>query len=156
MTANTNASAEKTGGQQERRQKTDRRKNEDRRAQKLMPGVEKTIPDGGFVFREYETAQEAFIVKSGTIEISKSFPEEGHEARNVTLGTLQAGAMFGEMALIDDELRMASARAVGGPVELYVISRKQFESKLNGVNLFISKLLQILAGNVRSSSEKVK
>ncbi len=64
--------------------------------------------------------------------------------------------MFGEMALIDDQPRMASARAVGGPVELYVISRKQFDSKLKGVNLFIIKLLQILAVNVRSSSEKVK
>ncbi len=64
--------------------------------------------------------------------------------------------MFGEMALIDDQPRMASARAVGGPAELYVFSRKQFDSKLNGTNLFISKLLSILAGNVRSSSEKVK
>ena len=108
------------------------------------------------MFREYETAQEAFIIKSGKVEIFKSFTEEGHEPREVTLGTLEAGAMFGEMALIDDETRMASARAVGGLVELYVITRKQFDSKLNGVNLFISKLLTILAKNVRSSSEKVK
>jgi len=150
MTANTNASAEKPGGSQKRRKK------KDRHARGLMPGVEKTIPDGGFVFREYEMAQEAFIIKSGTVEIFKSFAEEGHEPREVTLGTLQAGAMFGEMALIGDEPRMASARAVGGLVELYVITRGQFNSKLNGVNLFISKLLQILAENVRSSSEKVK
>ena len=108
------------------------------------------------MFREYEMAQEAFIIKSGTVEIFKSFAEEGHEPREVTLGTLQAGAMFGEMALIDDEPRMASARAVGGLVELYVITRGQFNSKLSGVNLFISKLLQILAENDRSSSEKVK
>ncbi len=150
MAADTDTPAEKPGDDQERRKKKDRRQKS------LMPGVEKNIPEGGFVFREYETAQEAFIVKSGTVEIFKAFPEEGHEARNVTLGTLQAGALFGEMALIDDQPRMASARAVGGPVDLYVISRKQFDSKLNGVNLFISKLLQILAGNVRSSSEKVK
>ncbi len=64
--------------------------------------------------------------------------------------------MFGEMALIDDEPRMASARAVGGLVEVYVITSAQFQSKLGSTNLFISKLLQILAGNVRSSSEKVK
>ncbi len=151
MTANTDASPEGEPGDHQ-----ERRKKKDRRVQRLMPGVEKTIPDGGFVFREHETAQEAFIVKSGTIEIFKAFPEEGHELRNVTLGKLEAGAMFGEMALIDDQPRMASARAVGGPVELYVISRKQFDSRLDGVNLFISKLLQILAENVRSSSEKVK
>ena len=64
--------------------------------------------------------------------------------------------MFGEMALIDDQPRMASARVIGDPAELYFISRKQFNSKLNGVNLLISKLLQILARNVRSSSELVK
>ena len=150
MTANTNASAEKPGDHQERRQKTDRR------AQNLIPGVEKTIPEGGFVFREHETAQEAFIVKSGTVKIFKSFKEEGHPPREVVLGTLEAGAMFGEMALIDDEPRMASARAVGGLVEVYVITRQQFQSKLGSTNLFISKLLQILAGNVRSSSKKVK
>ncbi len=156
MEANTNASAEKTGGHQERRQKTNRRKTKDRRAGNLISGVEKTILDGNFVFREHEMAQEAFIVKSGTIEIFKAFPGESGEARNVILGTLQAGAMFGEMALIDDQPRMASARAVDGPAELYVISRKQFNSKLDGVNPFISKLLQILAENIRSSSELVK
>ncbi len=150
MTANAKTSVEKPGGHQERRKKAKRP------AQNLLPGVEKTIPKDSFVFREHETAQEAFIVKSGMIEIFKSFAEEGHEPRTVRLGTLKAGAMFGEMALIDDELRMASARAVGGPAEVYVISREQFNSKLDGVNLFISKLLQILSKNVRSSSDKVK
>ncbi len=156
MTTNTKAAAEKYDDNQARREKTERRKSKDRRQKILTPGVEKTIPDGNFVFREHETAQDAFIIKSGTVEIFKSFDEEGQEPRMVTLGKLQAGAMFGEMALIDNEPRMASARAVGGPVEVYVISRGQFDSKLDGVNLFISKLLHILAGNVRSSSEKVK
>ena len=150
MTADTDTPAEQSGGDTERRKKTDHRE------QNLQPGAVKSIHEGNFVFREYETAQEAFIIKSGKVEIFKPFTEEGHEPREVTLGTLEAGAMFGEMALIDDQLRMASAHAVGGQVELYVISRKQFDSKLNGANLFISKLLQILAENVRSSSEKVK
>ena len=150
MVADTKAPTEKPGGDQERRKKTDRRK------QNFQPGVVKTIPEGGFVFREHETAQEAFIIKSGTVEIFKSFTEEGREPREVTLGKLEAGAMFGEMALIDDETRMASARAIGNLAEVYVITREQFNSKLDGVNLFISKLLHILAENIRSSSEKVK
>ena len=64
------------------------------------------------------------------------------------------GAMFGEMALIDDETRMASARAKDGPVSVHVITRDQFDSKLDGVNPFVTRLLRILAGNVRSSSKK--
>ena len=156
MSKNADTPEGKEDSPEDQRRNEDRRKNKDRRPTNLQPGREKTIHEGGFVFREHESAQEAFILKSGTVEIFKSFAEEGHEPREVTLGTLQAGAMFGEMALIDDEPRMASARAVGGLVELYVITRGQFNSKLNGVNLFISKLLQILAENVRSSSEKVK
>jgi len=142
--------AEQSGDKGERREETNRRE------ENLRPGAEKTIHEGGFVFREHETGHEAFIIKSGTVEIFKSFAEEGHQPREVILGTLGPGAMFGEMALIDDELRMASARVAGGPAEVFVISREQFNAKLDGVNLFISKLLQILAENVRSSSEKVK
>jgi len=127
--------------------------SQDQRAGNL-PGGEKTIHEGGVIFREHETAQEAFIVKSGKVEIFKSFNEEGHQPREVVLGTLEAGGMFGEMALIDDELRMASARVVGGPATLYVITREQFNAKLGDVNLFISKLLKILADNVRANSEK--
>ncbi len=156
MSDNADTREGKEDSPEDQRGNQDRRKNKDRRPPKHQPGREKTIHDGGFVFREHESAQEAFIVKSGTVEIFKSFVEEGHPPREVVLGSLSEGAMFGEMALIDDQPRMASARAVGGAVVVYVISREQFNAKLEGTNLFICKLLQILAGNVRSSSEKAK
>ncbi len=156
MTENADAPKEPRDGPEDQRGKEDQRKNRDRRAKNLQPGREKTIHDGGFVFREHESAQQAFIVKSGTVEIFKSFAEDGFPPREVILGSLSEGAMFGEMALIDDQPRMASARAIGGPVVVYVISREQFNAKLKDTNLFIGKLLHILAGNVRSSSEKVK
>ena len=108
------------------------------------------------MFREHETAQEAFIVKSGTVEIFKSFKEEGQQPREVVLGKLGEGSMFGEMALIDDQPRMASARAIDGPLVVFVITRELFNAKLDDANLFIGKLLSILAENVRSSSEMVK
>ena len=140
---------------QERRDSPERRQ-EGRRKQSRAPGEVKVIHEGSFVFREHETAQEAFIVKSGTVEIFKSFNEEGQNPREVTLGSLGAGAMFGEMALINDEERMASARAVDGILEVYVINRQQFDAKIGKTNLFISKLLQILAENARTTAEKVK
>ncbi len=135
---------------EERREKSDRRQAPDRRP----PSQEKSFPMNGFIFREHETAHEVFIVKSGTVEIIKTFDEDGQKAQEVVLGTLEVGAMFGEMALIDDETRMASARAKDGPVSVYVITRDQFDSKLDGVNPFVTRLLRILAGNVRSSSKK--
>ena len=139
----------------DQRGKDDQRRG-NRRSVSLKPGKEKSIIEGGFVFREGESAQEAFIIKSGTVEIFKSFREQADAPRDVILGTLKEGSMFGEMALIDDQPRMASARAVGGPLVVFVITRQQFTAKLDDANLFIGKLLHILAGNVRSSSEKAK
>ena len=69
---------------EERREKSDRRQVPDRRP----PSQEKSFPMNGFIFREHETAQEAFIVKSGTVEIIKTFDEDGQKAQEVVLGTL--------------------------------------------------------------------
>lgn len=140
---------------QERRGKKGRRKAQRRLADHL-PGEVRQYNDGRFVFREGERGDQAFIVKSGTVEIFKTFTEGGLDPRTAVLGELGEGSMFGEMALIDNEPRMASARAVGGELAVYVITRRKFESKLGETNLFIGKLLQILAANVRTSSEKVK
>ena len=139
-------------GVDRRRNKSERRDTPDRRAL----SQEKSFHMGGFIFREHETAQEAYILKSGTIEIFKTFVDDEQNTQEVVLGTLEAGAMFGEMALIDDETRMASARAKGGPVSVYVITRDQFDSKLRGIDPFVTRLIQILAANVRSGVKKVQ
>ncbi len=129
---------------------------EARRTDNRQAGEARVYHDGAFVFREFEIGAEAFIVKSGTVRVFKSFKEEGYEPREVELGIVRVGSIFGEMALIDNEPRMASARVVGGGAELFVISRQQFEAKLVGVNPFISKLLRILAENTRATAEKAK
>lgn len=126
----------------------ERRAGLDRRAGEMEARM---VGPGQYVFREGEAGDLAFVVKSGQIEIVKQI-----EGKDVSLGVMKEGAMFGEMALIDNKPRMASARAAGGNAALYVISRKQFESKLNEANPFIRKLLIILAENVRSASSKIK
>lgn len=126
----------------------ERRAGLDRRAGEMEARM---VGPGQYVFREGESGDLAFVVKSGQIEIVKQI-----EGKDVNLGVMKEGAMFGEMALIDNKPRMASARAAGGNAALYVISRKQFEAKLNEANPFIRKLLIILAENVRSASSKIK
>ena len=157
MTLSENASAKepKAAASEERQRKSDRRQ-EDRRAGDRFVGKARAFQEGAFVFREFESGSEAFIVKSGAVRVFKTFNDEGGKPREVELGIVEEGAIFGEMALIDNEPRMASARVVGGGAELFVISRRQFESKLVGVNPFISKLLRILAENTRATAEKAK
>ena len=132
-------------------ERPDRRQTPDRRG----PSPVRSYLENDIVFPENEIGNEAFIVKSGSIEIFKTLHKNGEKTREAVSGVLGEGALFGEMALIEDEKRMAGARAKGGPVSVYVISRSQFKEKLKPINPFIVRLLQVLAANVRSSADKL-
>ena len=105
----------------------------------------RTILVNRHVFREGEIGDLAFIIKTGTIEIYKSV-----DGRKVVLGMLGPGGMFGEMALIDDQPRMASARAIEGDAVVMVISRQMFAKKMAGMDPFARGLIKILSSYIRS------
>jgi len=98
-----------------------------------------------FIFREHESGERAYIIAEGSVEILKE-SDEGL----VSLRVLKAGAMFGELALIDDSPRMASAKAINGPVELLEIDQKTFKKKLSDADPFTRGLINILADTARS------
>ena len=98
-----------------------------------------------FIFREHESGDRAYIIAEGNVEILKE-SDEGL----VSLRVLKAGAMFGELALIDDSPRMASAKAINGPVELLEIDQKTFKKKLSDADPFTRGLINILADTARS------
>ena len=80
------------------------------------------------IFREHENGDMAYIIADGQVQIVK----ESDNGPTV-LGVLETGAMFGEMALIDDKPRMASAKAINGPVELLIVSKANFQKKMEKV-----------------------
>ena len=98
-----------------------------------------------FIFREHEPGERAYIIAEGNVEILKE-SDEGL----VSLRILKEGAMFGELALIDDSPRMASAKAINGPVELLEIDQKTFTKKLSDADPFTRGLINILADTARS------
>ena len=98
-----------------------------------------------FIFREHEPGERAYIIAEGNVEILKESAEG-----LVSLRVLNVGAMFGELALIDDSPRMASAKAINGPVELLEIDQKTFTKKLLDADPFTRGLINILADTARS------
>jgi CRP-like cAMP-binding protein len=98
-----------------------------------------------YIFREHEQGDRAYIIAKGKVEILKQGPEGP-----ISLRVLQEGAMFGEMALIDDEPRMASAKAVEGAVDLLEIDKKTFKKKLSLADPFTRGLINILADTARN------
>lgn len=80
---------------------------------------------GTKIFEHGTPGDKLYILLSGKVRISREVPGMGEEA----LAILSAGAVFGEMALIDSEPRSADAR-VHERVRLLVISRDAFEDLL--------------------------
>ena len=109
----------------------------------------RTYDAGEKIFDEGQTGNHAYIIQSGRVEIVKAM-----EDREIVLGTISENGIFGEMALIDDQLRMASARAAEVTTLIFV-SRMMFEQKVTKTDPFVRGLLKILVGNIRSLSEEL-
>ncbi|MHC8491990.1 cyclic nucleotide-binding domain-containing protein [Thalassospira sp. SM2505] len=97
------------------------------------------------IFREGKPGNSAYVVQEGKVEVFKTLNGE----EEVILGTIEAGGLFGELALVDNKPRMASARATERTV-LIAINRQTFEKKMAGSDRFIKAILRILLGNYRT------
>tara|TARA_B100000287_G_scaffold140993_1_gene132788 strand:- start:186 stop:563 length:378 start_codon:yes stop_codon:yes gene_type:complete len=96
------------------------------------------------IFREHENGDMAYIIANGQVQIIK----ESDNGPKI-LGVLEKGAMFGEMALIDNKPRMASAKAINGPVELLIVSKANFQKKMEQLDPFTRGLIKFMAEIVR-------
>jgi CRP-like cAMP-binding protein len=105
-----------------------------------VDGRRVAFADGGVVFIKGDSGDFAYVVVSGQVDIRHG----GH-----IVEAMQAGELFGEMALIDSEPRSASAVAVG-PTELAVIDRPFFESLIREEPDFAMKIMRLMARRLRA------
>jgi CRP/FNR family cyclic AMP-dependent transcriptional regulator len=103
----------------------------------------KFIKAGGVIFREGDEAHELFVIKSGQVRI---------QLGNRTLAELSANDVFGEMALIDNEPRSATALAVTD-VELVAVSEKQFLFLVGQTPYFAVKVMRVLVQRLGATNK---
>ncbi|MEX2312050.1 MAG: cyclic nucleotide-binding domain-containing protein, partial [Rhodospirillales bacterium] len=102
------------------------------------------LRQGEILFRDGDPGNAAFLVDSGSIGIHKLV--EGEE---VELAVLNAGELFGEMAIVDGSKRMAYAVAREDSVVI-VIPASVLDGKLKKADPFVNALMKILVNNLRS------
>jgi CRP-like cAMP-binding protein len=107
----------------------------------------RAFPAGQMIFSEGEPGGNAYLVQSGRVDIVRDIGA----ADMKTLGTVTPGGLFGEMALIDDAPRMASAIAAE-PTVCVVIPKATLEKKLEEADPFIVALIRIFLKNLRSAT----
>jgi len=116
---------------------------------------EERIRDGSMVFREGEQGDKLYIVLDGRVRISKFIPGVGEEA----LAVLDRGDFFGEMALIDDKVRSADAKAHDGDATVLSIDRATLNEILSmdphASLQFLNLLCRMISRRLREINEKI-
>lgn len=107
----------------------------------------RVLQDKDVIFREGEPGSNAYILQEGAVVISKIINGADEE-----LAVIGKGGIFGEMALIDDKPRMATAR-VRGNATIVTVTKQIYSEKLKKSDPFVRALLRILVETVRSTSK---
>jgi CRP-like cAMP-binding protein len=100
------------------------------------------VPSGQIVFREGDDGAEMYIIESGAIDILRA--ARGREP----LATLGPGDFFGEMAILEDQPRFATAVA-RAPTKLLRIDRAAFPGVIAGNVEIAIRIMRKLAGRLR-------
>lgn len=95
------------------------------------------------IFREGDEADTAYLVRSGTVTITKET-----DGRQQVIAVVGENEMFGEMVLIDDAPRMATATAVD-TTECTVISRARLQAKLQAIDGSSRSVIEFLIHYIR-------
>lgn len=110
----------------------------------------KAFMKGATIFREGDHALTAFLVESGRVAI-----QVNKNGKDITLNAMVPGQVFGELALIDDSPRSATAVAEE-PTTLIVVTREDIHAKLEGLDPFLRAWIELLVERVRTLTKRVE
>jgi CRP/FNR family transcriptional regulator, cyclic AMP receptor protein len=101
-----------------------------------------TYAEGKVVFKEGDPASYMYVVQEGSIEIVRD---------GKVYETVEAGGIFGEMALIDNSPRSATAVAKTA-AKIVPVNEKSFTVLVQQTPYFALQVMQIMAFRIRRLS----
>lgn len=123
-------------------------KTTSKRPAQPSPIVELTA--GEFVFREGDLGTEMYIVHEGRVEILKRLPDGDRP-----LALLEKGDFFGEMSILEELPRTASARAVSD-VKLLLINGSTFDQMLRTNPEIAVRMMRKLSRRLRETDRLLR
>ncbi len=110
--------------------------------------TDRFLPKGEFIFREGESADYAYVLKAGSVEILKT----GLEGEIILANLDTPNALFGEMALIDGEPRSAGARAATDTT-ITEIQQDDFLAYVQGNPTAAMNIMKNLSTEIRKANK---
>ena len=105
---------------------------------------------GTVLFREGDTGKEMYVIQSGKVDISKKVREV-----EKILATLGPGEFFGEMAVISNKPRTATA-TVAESARCLVIDPKTFEAMIRGNAEIAIRMIKKLADRLQETDAQIE
>lgn len=101
------------------------------------------------IFQDGEEAGDVYFIYKGKIEITKII-----DGKEVLLAELGENSIFGEMAMIDNSPRSATAKAIED-TWCYVLDKDTFKSQIESLSPFMREIYSYLASRIRKNNEKI-
>jgi len=111
---------------------------------------EMKIPAGELIFAEHDLGDEMYIVHSGRVLI---FHDAG--GRENVLDSVRAGGYFGEMAIVDQQPRSASARTTEETV-LLVLHKDDFHTSVHDYPEIAFEVMKELIRRLREADQRIR
>ncbi len=112
-----------------------------------MPSTRMTCMAGQVVCEQGTPANQAFFVEEGLVEVV--LEEDGH---SIKLAEIGPGEVFGEMGVLERELRMATVRAVEKSV-ITVMTRDELEKRIEKIgDPVVGALIEGFTRRLRATS----
>jgi hypothetical protein len=111
---------------------------------------EKKLAKNVYLFREGDTSDSMYIIKSGELVVTKT---KGNS--EVILAEIHAGSMVGEMALFDNKPRSANVKAIKDS-EVMILPYESLNKQLEQLPVWVKSIIKKLNDNIRDSNKKIK
>ncbi len=102
-------------------------------------GLTKTFKDNTVIFCEHEIGNELYILQQGQVKITKII-----DNTEKTIAILKPGDIFGEMAILDNKPRSATAIAFGD-INVMAVNNENFQAMVTSQPQLATKLITILS-----------
>jgi CRP/FNR family transcriptional regulator, cyclic AMP receptor protein len=115
----------------------------------LIERFGRQAPAGTVLFREGETGREMFVLQAGRVRLTRM--SNGVEQH---LADLNAGEFFGEMSILNDKPRMATA-TVSEDAQLLVLDPRTFEAMIKANSEIAVRMIKKLAGRLDQANQRI-
>jgi CRP/FNR family transcriptional regulator, cyclic AMP receptor protein len=112
--------------------------------------VPRSFPKGTRVFHEGDHSDACYIIRGGSFRVTREHPD----GRAITLANLGPGDIFGELAMLDGEVRSASVEALSDG-DLLALPAVDVRGLLARHPEITVKLVQALVRRLRQANERI-